>query len=472
MNKLNLLLLAGAAALASCASEDVINSGDINPPTGGQAMSFGVLTGNHSRAGMEADGHKDFGVFAYKGENMTTGLVMNNYWVKYAASADDDGSNTTWGNASNLEDGLSKWYYEGVSGHSQAGTAQAQVLKYWDYSFTNHYFVAYTPYNNDAALRTLLEAKSSEASYTDLKSDLHILGANIFWTEAERDNNEAMWATHNVAKADYNKDVTLAFNHLNAVVRLAFRSNIPGYTVKLINLVPADITVNGVTTSATNGVQLTPASSDQADDAINWTATDPAAPAPQPTLSKKYATQVNFTVADVFGAATKTTTVVTDVTDNLVFHLSETAGAADERLAIKAGASAEYTKLGSQFFALPLSDYTGIHETGYTLHVSYVLIPNDHAAETIVYDARVFIPADKCKWEYGKAYTYNFTITTGSTGVTDPNTPIYDDGSTQSPYVDPTDPRVSGNALRPIVFDGVTVTDYETATDSDHKING
>ena len=455
MNKLNLLLLAGAAALASCASEDVINSGDINPPTGGQAMSFGVLTGNHSRAGMEADGHKDFGVFAYKG----TDLVMDNYWVQYLTTS----TGTTWGDQPGTSNGQSYWVYEPLTGHNQAGTAQAQVLKYWDYSFDNHTFVAYTPYNDDASARTLYETGTQT---------LHILGANSFWTLAERDNSEAMWAKATVAKAAYGTDVALNFNHLNAVVRLAFRSNIPGYTVKLINLVPADITVNGVTTSATNGVQLTPASSEQADDAINWTATDPAAPAPQPTLSKKYATQVNFTVADVFGAATKTTTVVTDVTDNLVFHLSETAGAADERLDINAGALAEYTKLGSQFFALPLSDYTGIHETGYTLHVSYVLIPNDHAAETIVYDARVFIPADKCKWEYGKAYTYNFTITTGSTGVTDPNTPIYDDGSTQSPYVDPTDPRVSGNALRPIVFDGVTVTDYETATDSDHKING
>ena len=137
-----------------------------------------------------------------------------------------------------------------------------------------------------------------------------------------------------------------------------------------------------------------------------------------------------------------------------------------------------YTKLTSQFFALPLtstSDYVdGTYKlaTGYTLHVSYVLKPTDGAANTTVYDARVFIPADKCQWEYGKSYTYNFTITTGSTGVTDPNTPVYDDGSTQSPYVDPTDPRVPDTkALLPIVFDGVTVTDYTTPTNSDHDIN-
>ena len=456
MNKFNLLLLAGAAALTGCASEDVINSGDINVPSSeGQAMSFGMLTGNMSRAGMEADGHTDFGVFAYKGKNMATGLVMDNYYVKYT----DINTGSTWGDQPGSTDGKSYWVYETLQGHNQAGAEQTQVLKYWDYSFANHYFVAYTPYNNAASARTLLEAKSTEGGYTELKSDLHILGANSFWTLAERDNNEAMWATHNVAKADYNKDVTLAFNHLNAVVRLAFRSNIPGYTVKLINL-----------TSTDNGVQLTPATADQADDPINWTATGSAAL--QPDLSQKYATKADFTVADVFGAATKSTTVVTDVTDNLVFHLSETAGAPDERLAINAGASATYTKLGSQFFALPLSDYTGIHETGYTLHVSYVLIPNDGAAETIVYDARVFIPAAACQWDYNKQYVYNFTITTASTGVTDPNAQIYDDGNTGSPYVDPTDPRVPDTkALLPIVFDGVTVTDYTAEANSDHNIN-
>ena len=138
MNKLNLLLLAGAAALASCASEDVINSGDINPPTGGQAMSFGVLTGNHSRAAqnMEEAGHKDFGVFAFKGTDMENGLVMDNYQVVYSDTDPGDGKNTTWGDGSNSVNGKSYWYYEGIG---------SQILKYWDYSFDNHYFVAYTP---------------------------------------------------------------------------------------------------------------------------------------------------------------------------------------------------------------------------------------------------------------------------------------------------------------------------------------
>lgn len=463
MNKLHLLILGGLATLASCASEDVINSGDINAPSAeGQAMTFGMLTGNHSRAtdAMVAAGHTDFGVFAYKG----TSLVMDNYWVKYTDSA--PGSGSTWGDGSNAVNGKSYWFYEGVASHKQDGTGQTQILKYWDYSFDNHTFVAYTPYNNTTTSVTMYGS-----------NNLHILGANSFWKMTERDNNEAMYATSNVAKANYGKDVALTFKHLNAKIQLAFRSNIPGYKVELINLVPATnlVTLAPAITEVKYGVQLTPATKAQAEmggtSTISW---DKNAGAAKPALTQKYATTVNFNIADVFAATPAiTTTDITDSSKNLIFHLSETAGDAAQRLLINEGASATYTPLGSHYFALPLSDYTGIHETGYTLHVSYVLIPNDGAAETIVYDARVFIPAENCKWAYGKSYTYNFTITKNSNGVTDPNTPIYTGSGdvTGIPYVDPTDPRVpSRGALVPIVFDGVTVNDYEVVSQENINI--
>ena len=456
MNKLHLLILGGLATLASCASEDVINSGDINAPSAeGQAMTFGMLTGNHSRAAqnMEAVGHTDFGVFAYKG----TSLVMDNYWVKYAASDEDDGSNTTWGNAPSLEDGLSKWYYEGVASHKQDGTEQTQILKYWDYSFDNHTFVAYTPYNNTTASVTMYGS-----------NNLHILGANSFWTKAERDNNEAMYATSNVAKANYGKDVALTFKHLNAKIQLAFRSNIPGYKVKLINLVPT--TVTGIS-NIQYGVQLTPATDKQKGKTIGW---EPNQGEAQPALSQRHADKATFNVADVFATTPNiTTTDVTGSSTNLVFNLGETDAAVTE-LAINAGAAADYTPLGSQYFALPLTNaaaYADTYATGYTLHVSYVLIPTDGAANTTIYDARVFIPATACQWAYGKSYLYRFTITTASTGVTDPNKQIYDGGSDPSNYVDPTDPRVPDTkALLPIVFDGVTVNDYEIVSQENINI--
>lgn len=431
MNKLNLLLLAGAAALASCASEDVINSGDINPPTGGQAMSFGVLTGNHSRAGMEADGHKDFGVFAYKGENMATGLVMNNYQVKYEAT----------------EKYGSHWQYDQISG---------QVLKYWDYAFDKHYFVAYTPY---AAAVTLA---AYDAATTDLKSTLTIPAAETFLLMSKRDGKEAMWCQTIVNKGQYGQEVPLTFNHLNAVIKVAFRSNIPGYTVKIKNL-----------TGTNPGVQLTPATAAQASAPIHWTPWTPTGSdaTTQPEITQEYANMVTFTIADVFSStAVPTTEVNSKGSHNLIFALDETNdGVTELEIPSVPGGNTDYQPLNSQFFALPLTNADAYKDegdnhfaTGYTLHVTYELIPNDHAATTTVHDARVFIPADKCQWAYGKLYLYRFTITTASSGVTDPETPIYDDGTTNSPYVDIRDPRVpTDKALLPIVFDGVQVEGYE-----------
>lgn len=467
MNKLHLLILGGLATLASCASEDVINSGDINAPSSeGQAMTFGMLTGNHSRVtdAMVAAGHTDFGVFAYKGTDMATGLVMKNYQVVYSDTDPSEGKNTTWGDGSNSENGKSHWYYEGA--------LSGQVLKYWDYSFDNHYFVAYTPYSaTDASLT------ANASATTELKSDLKIANAVRFWTMAERDDKEAMWAKAPVAKAAYGTDVALNFDHLNAVVKLAFRSNIPGYKVELINLVPATnlVTLAPAITEVKYGVQLTPATKDQAEiegtSTISWVKNAGAA---KPALTQKYATTVNFNIADVFAATPAiTTTDITGSSNNLIFHLSETAGDAAQRLPINEGASATYTTLGSHYFALPLSTYADTYLTGYTLHVSYVLKPKDGAANTTVYDARVFIPADKCQWEYGKSYTYNFTITKNSNGVTDPNTPIYTGTGDETgiPYVDPTDPRVPNKgALVPIVFDGVTVNDYEVVSQENINI--
>ncbi len=448
MNKFNLLLLAGAAALASCASEDVINSGDINAPSAeGKAMSFSMLTGNMSRgtSAMETSGHKDFGVFAYKG----TDLVMDNYWVQYLTTS----TGTTWGDGSNSVNGKSYWVYETLTGHKQDGTPQTQVLKYWDYSFDNHTFVAYTPYNNDASFRTLYETGTPT---------LHILGANSFWTMADRDDNEAMWAKTTVAKDDYSKDVALNFNHLNAVIKLAFRSNIPGYTVKIKNL-----------TGTNPGVQLTPATVAQASAPIHWTPWTPTGSeaTTQPEITQEYANKVTFTIADVFSSsAVPTTDVTSKGSHNLIFALDETNdGVTELEIPSVPAGSTDYLPLNSQFFALPLTNADAYKDegdnhfaTGYTLHVTYELIPNDHAANTTVHDARVFIPADKCQWAYGKLYLYRFTITTASSGVTDPETPIYDDGTTNSPYVDIRDPRVpTDKALLPIVFDGVQVEGYE-----------
>ena len=121
----------GAASLASCAGHDILSDEDIRGERTDKPMTFGVLTGNLSRAtAMEAAGHKDFGVFATKSDlyyperGVTDDLVMYNYQVQYE----------------DTEKNGSYWQYDHIPG---------QILKFWDYSKPSHYFAAYTPYGPD-----------------------------------------------------------------------------------------------------------------------------------------------------------------------------------------------------------------------------------------------------------------------------------------------------------------------------------
>ena len=97
-----------------------------------------------------------------------------------------------------------------------------------------------------------------------------------------------------------------------------------------------------------------------------------------------------------------------------------------------------------------------------TFHVSFTL--KSTTGETIkVQDARVYVPHTVCKWEANKAYTYIFKITKDATGTTGSTTP------------DPSNPEIGNGALHPIVFDGITIANWDEATDTemgnDHNIN-
>lgn len=430
----------GAASLASCAGHDILSDEDIRGERTDRPMTFGVLTSNLSRAtAMEAAGHKDFGVFATKSDlyypegSVTDDLVMYNYQVKYE----------------DTEKYGFYWQYDHIPG---------QILKFWDYSKPTHYFAAYTPYN---------EGSTFEISQWGelLTTILELKGMKAFSLESDRDDNEAMYAQAKVDKADYGKEVPLTFFHLNAKIQLAFRSAIPGYTVELLNMVPEDglVTV-GEGQAAAVGVQLTPATATEAAKPVNFDTGGSAAK--QPTPSQKYPYKEDIKISNLFTGTAPTVTAsnynTSCTSDNIVFQLNDSDAGV---VAFPISSGSEYTTLKSQYFALPLDDHHDPYLPGFTVHVTYRLKPNDGTAPITVYDARVFIPEANCKWTFGKQYLYRFTITTNSTGVTNPNTPIYDNGSTPTPYVDPRDPRVPNTkALTPIVFDGVTVNDYSSET--------
>lgn len=403
-----------------------------------------------------------------------------------------------------------------------------QVLKYWDKNQNVHDYYAFMPYASKTVVSTTNPTQVTYASnaltFTDINafststnqvlntaSGYQIAGARAEHATAGAldkvyaasatpvvadynkellNYNEGLYASTSVAKANYDKDVELTFKHINAKVNIAFYEEIKGYKVELIDLVP---TSTGSLTPA-KGVQFSPAALQQAEQTMNDK---------QPTLAE-LPTYINkgTVVVGNLNKGTETMTITgTPTNKNLIFEatnkpLAPVPGTTNSRPFIgetRTGKTVSATTmyvLPNQFgtpaaYITPdntdqYNYYVGkgasavqhktaastklADQTGYTLHVSFRMIPQDGSADITIYDARVYVAPQYCKWEAGKAYTYIFKITDRANGVTDPSTvdPSTSGTGSEEPWIDPEDPRVPDDpVLTPIVFDGVTVTNYE-----------
>lgn len=434
--------------------------------------------------------------------------------------------NAASGDLTDAANNVSSWVYEQMGNneltHTNA-TLAAQSLKYWNDAAASHIFVAYTPYLgnanktapmasfNIAATGTGADAVKANVTFTGLSSfytspAVQTTGARVVGLKAtsadydkdadisENDDellnaNEALYAYNKIDRANYGNDVPLTFQHVNAKINLKFYHTIKGYNVQLIDMVPEDVAtdylaegkeLHGATTTtigsgkaitATKGVQLTPAIAEyvtanaQTDKDASYKGT------------RYEAATVTINGLDANGAVgTIPALGITGTETNTNLQFAITAG--HNLTGTHAGAVADNAAVTSTLYALPVyqggdiktakstvTDNTAnevAKNTGYTLHVSYKLIPEDGTSIVTVYDARVFIAPDFCKWEAGKAYTYVFKITDQSNGTTDPGKVDPDGTTTDEPYIDPDDPRVPEDpALKPIVFDGVLVCDYD-----------
>lgn len=495
--------------------------------TANEGIGFNMKVANTTRAdynpAMQAH-HYEFGVFAY-GNDDATKTIMNNYLVAYTDgtaanfgglyatlknAASTYGNSGANGGTTDSRNGYSSWFYEGLANTAGAHTSYTtpdykQILKYWDNSYATTNFYAYTPYatkgdavegNNPdkityasgaftyTALSSFYttpvkkEDQTSDASYVNsyqvetANGGYAVADAN----KADKDKynreiinyNEATYAAKEMVKGHYGEDVPLEFKHVNAKISVNIYSDVPGYKAQILDMVPEAIAKGTQETpdpkyaiSKQNGIVLTPATQLQASRPM--TMSQPAAA----DLSK-YVSKADIVATGVTGTATMSMSgTPTQVNANLYFDVPEYV--ANDNTKNNGGQSPTW------LYVLP--NWTGsayvenypddCKKTGYTLHVTYQLKPavdDGSNAFVKVYDARVWIPADVCKWQAGKAYVYNIRITNATTGTTDPGNEE-DPADNTKPYVDPTDPRVPTDAaLTPIVFDGVTVVDYVDGT--------
>ena len=428
--KKTMILAAAALILASCSSDELINS----PKTAGDTpIAFSVDKKNITRAtNLEALGHYNFGVWAYK-KTPGTKIVMNNYLVGYSNGTDKgyekSGASTWAGSTDSDQDHISPWFYEnlgkeeysydGALFYKKSQTAymsanEHQYLRYWDLSFATTEFYAYAPYRAEGVTfnenaRTITVAHAAQtAGYDDASLQ------EFIYAGADADN------------ADH-KDVNLVFKHLGAQLNLRFYEDVPGYRIEIID-------VDGTGT----GIQATPATMTDNGTSKTYTKseyyTDCGA-----TID--YASNPNTPVATVNFTGANTTDA------NLVFAIPGN------------GVIPEVVATGTQTYANSPTVYYPVaqpttSETGFTFHVSYKLIAEDNGEVVVVNDARVYVPAKDgttyiAAWQPNTKYTYTFKITRNSTGNTDPA------------YPDVNNPTVPATpTVYPIVFDGATVEDY------------
>lgn len=476
--KLFLSALASTALLASCVNDDLGSNDDLSADSNRDGrISFVQKTGNMTRAAELAQnaGHYEFGVYALTGsiaDLSATNTVMNNYLVAYGknnlynaiytANASTAGENAS-GDLTDVANGLSTWFYEGIgkTAHTEDGynfnltpyttPDNNQILKYWVKDVDYHFF-AYMPYAasaNAVYSSDQLVLKNLHSFYTDpvvqgtakqQPTNAVVTAANALsatqYNNEMKNYNEALYA-YNLGT--YNTDVPLEFKHINSKIQIAFWEDIKGYSVEIINVRP----VNAVTKTPTEyaGIAFSTATAAQAN--IPMTVT-------QPTDLPSYDREATATVSAMSTSPAVAMSAQVQDKANLRFQIPTANPIANSNPTASLSPTV--------YYAMPQTPTA----TGLTLHVSYVLHPSDGAADITVYDARCFVAPEYLDWKPGKAYKYIFKITDKSNGVTNPNEPDpADPDLDQDPWVDPDDPRVPDDpALKPIVFDGVTITDY------------
>ena len=444
-----LFLTAVAVAMTACSNDVDLGMKDANKQNADNAIGFQVLNKNMSRAtSLEDAKHYNFGVFAYKDSQSAN--IMDNYLVGYFGTGYGykKFDTTTVGGMTSSDKGLSKWGYEGL-GTAQYGATEHtfdsnyytpsqtdymsnweyQYLRYWDYSSLYSNFYAYAPYING----------NNKVSYNNNNHTMTFPVGAIKDGVDDESLYEYMYAATKVPFGDYNKAVKLEFKRLNAKINIAFYEDIAGYDVILEKLVDGTVDIsaapatwNGTKHVYSNGLRKTAGAT------IEFAGS-------------------NYTAATVTNDYTGST-VYSD-TEYLKFELPSSYAAIgtskDEALGTKKNSSYSQTT----YYAIPKENS---NECGLTFHVSFTL--KSTTGETIkVQDARVYVPHTVCKWEANKAYTYIFKITKDATGTTGSTTP------------DPSNPEIGDGALHPIVFDGITIAEWDIANDTetgnDHNIN-
>lgn len=485
--RIPLIMLSTLMSLIGCSRNGLVNDLSKKEET---PIEFSVQKENITRAAnLEAVNHYNFGVWAWK-LNGTNSLpdreVIRHYLVGWS-----DGTGKGYDKTGATTYHISPWFYEGLGNedytyNGDAGyykvtdtdymSSQAkQYLRYWDLAYENTNFFCYAPYNKNVSFSFNADFHTGTMTFgaTNTIRDAYDEPQNSTYAHYDRSLGEYMYAGVKATNSALAK-INIPFKHMGAQVLIRFYEDVPGYKVELIDLCD-DHGTTEVTGDLTRGIQATPAI------------------APESGTTYSNGTYYSTSSATVSFAADATATYTpawegsTSLTNTtpLMFKVP-TAGLSTETLAPAnltdyAGLNDTVHKVirdksltGTQEYSYSPTIYYPVAQpatskTGLTFHVSYRLIAEDNKEVITVHNATVHVPysgtvkvgeteasAQNAEalitvWQPNMKYTYTFKITTDSSGTTSP-----------AETIDPTNPAPgTSKALYPIVFDQVTIVDYE-----------
>ena len=422
------------AALASmtfvsCMNDEFVGDGSPNAAseTTDGAILFDFKIPNMTRAG-ELTGataaEKLGGMFVVEGTKGTedfdvpsTDVVFDNYLVGYTANT----AGTTESNTHNWEYvGLQTGIPGKLSGTTWgnlhgSGAAQAQTVKYWDYSTAQYDFIAWSTGGLEAVTDAAVSGSAVKVTRINTGSTLKTDGFTL--TAASADDLFKCYYTdiNKVPKANYGQPVTLTFKNMAAKVRVALYETVPGYSVKDVKFYTKD---------AADPTAPADLGSGTGNDATLFTTGSDVLPRSgsvlvyYPHMGTTNASLKDYNKASVTvtpGSATSTTQAFGALTDQYgAAEANETAGniylGRTLPKATFAGAAA------NDYYTAVIPCSTG---KPLTLRVDYTLVATDGNNEEIkVYGAKAVVPATYTEWQPNYAYTYIFKISDNTNGYT------------------------------------------------------
>ena len=424
-------LVIALLTFTGCANDEYVgdqqNLGDQNG-----AIAFSTKSENTVRGELRDDAaakklNYQFWVYGWKEKISTveggnthideSALVFNNYVVKYPDATSTSNTN--------------RWEYVGK------GNDGSQTIKYWDYSFDQYEFEAYS-YNT---------GKGSVTRITEYQDQTKLEKGDYKVTEAP--DNLYFAEKKTVEQNKYQNAVELKFKSVLSKIRVGFYETIPGYSVKINAFYPPNNTtstdandfVDAGTRNTRQFVAWCPNKEVNIDHpfAVSYdTDGNPAVTKVAETTNPYYAIDGSVDEYKLDAKLTLGTNLLTQG------KIGETYSAVTwDQLEVNNGPS-KYTYFIPQI-QLWDANSNESQVKPMKIKVDYTLKSEDSNEEINVTGATAIVPADYVRWAPNKAYSYVFKISDQTNGTTG---------------TEGTDPA----GLYPITFDAV-VEDMSESTD-------